>query len=80
MKKFGRLILLIVFIGILYLMMMMFQPATNAMIETTNSTANWSAHGNFELAQGAMVYWPWFAYFVPVIIGVPIAVAILKGE
>lgn len=80
MKKLGRLIMLFIFIGILYLMLMMFQPATNAMIETTNSTANWSANSNFEHAQSAMVYWPWFSYFVPVIIGTPIAVAILKGE
>lgn len=80
MKKLGRLIVLFMMIGILYLLIMILQPSTNAMIETTNSTANWSAHSNFGLAQGAMVYWPWFSYFVPVIIGVPIAVAIIKGE
>lgn len=80
MRKFGHLIILIIFVGILYLMMMMFQPSINAMIETANSSVNWSANEHFPLAQAAMVGWPFWAYLVPAGIGIAGAIGILKGE
>lgn len=80
MRKIGHLILLCGFIGLLYLLMMAFQPATNTIIESANSSINWTAHKSFGLAQAAMVGWPFWVYLIPAGIGIPLAVAIIKGE
>lgn len=80
MNKIGKLIMLCAMVGFLYVLMMLLQPATNTMVETANTSANWSAHSSFEYAQAVMIGWPFWAYLVPVGIGIPAAVAILKGE
>ncbi len=80
MKKIGTILVVMFLVGFAYILMMMFQPATNAMIETANSTVNWTAHSSFGYAQAAMVGWPFWSYLVPVSIGTIAIVAILKGD
>jgi len=80
MRKIGSIAIVVFFVGLVYILMMLFQPATLAMIETTNSTANWSAHSSFSYAQAALVGWPFWSYIIPVSIGTIAVVGILKSE
>jgi len=80
MKKIGAILMVLFLVGFAYLLMIMLQPSTNAMIETTNSTVNWTAHSSFGFAQAAMVGWPFWSYLIPGSIGTIAIVGILKGE
>lgn len=80
MKKIGLLFVTTFMVVMAYLLMMLFQPSINSMIQTTNSTVNWTAHSNFGLAQAAMIGWPFWSYLIPGSIGLIAWVAILKGE
>ena len=62
------------------MLMIMFQTPINAMIETTNSSVNWTAHSSFGLAQAAMVGWPFWSYLIPGSIGTIAIVFTLKGD
>ena len=80
MRKIGHIALVVFMIGVLYLLMMIFQPAINSMVETANSTVNSTAHDSFKYAQAALLGWPFWCYLIPVAIGMILVVAILKGE
>lgn len=81
MKKIGRIALICFFVGMAYLLLIVFQPITNAMVETANTgTANWSEHPNYRYAQAVLVGWPFWAYLVPGTIGTFAVVVTLKQE
>ena len=80
MRKIGNILLVIFLIGMAYVFLMLFQPATNSIITTANSSSNWTAHPSFGYAQAVITGWPFWAYLVPVSIGSICVVAILKGD
>jgi len=80
LKKVGRIILTVAFVGILYIMMALFQPAINTLIVSANTSANWSAHAEFPKTQALMIGWPFWSYLIPASIGVIVSVQILRSN
>lgn len=77
MKKLGMIILVFFFVGLAYLIMMTLQPFTNQVIDTVNSTANWT---NYPETQAVLVGWPFWAYLLPAGMGMVAVFFILKGD
>lgn len=75
MKTVGALILIIIFVSIAYLMMMMLQPTTNALVATANTSSNWT---NFPGSQEVIVGWPFWSYLIPGALGLIMVVAVLR--
>lgn len=74
-KKAG-LILLVIFMVIgVYVIMMALQPFTNAVVETVNTTANWT---NYPETQAVLVGWPFWVYLLPASFGMVATYIILK--
>lgn len=77
MRKIGSLLVVIFFVGIAYLFILAAQPTINAMVETANSSANWTT---YPTAQPVVQGFPFWIYFVPAGVGFAAVVAILRSK
>ena len=80
MRKSGHILITVFLVGFAYILMMLFQPTVNNMVETSNSSIDWTGHESFEYAQVVLIGWPFWSYLVPVTIGTAVVIKILKGE
>lgn len=65
--KLGATVGIIVIVVFLYVFFAATQPATNAIIETANATANWTG---FESTQAVINAWPLYMWFLPGLFGI----------
>lgn len=77
LQKAGWILIIYCVIGLVYVLMMTFQPFTNSVVATVNASVNWT---EFPETQALMVGWPFWSYFVPASIGLVLTVMILRDK
>lgn len=81
MQKAGRIVIIIIVVAAAYGMITIFQPITNSMVQTANSSiaasSNWS---NYPETQAVLLGWPFWLWMLPGSAGVLATVVVLTKK
>lgn len=75
MKQILHLLVVIGAVVLAYIFLMIVHTPTREIIDTVNTTANWTSYPE---AQAFMLGWVWWVWFVPAVFGIAAVVYILK--
>ena len=81
MSKFGKAIVVMVIVGIVYLLMLVTVPVISGLISTANTTAAASVNiTNLPGSTSFLLSIPWILWFVPAVIGLVAVIIILRAR